>query len=82
MKKNVKQVQMNKNVSVPPEVYLQLHTYAEKNNVPLAVVLRSALPIGLKSSNLKKDIEDGFKTKKREAIQVKIDALKEQQDAV
>ena len=32
--------------------------------------------------NLKKDIEDGFKTKKREAIQVKIDALKEQQDAV
>jgi len=82
MKKNVKQVQMNKNVSVPPAVYLQLHTYAEKNNVPLSVVLRSALPIGLKSSNLKKDIEDGFKTKKREAIQVKIDALKEQQDAV
>jgi len=82
MKKNIKQVQMNKNVSVPPEVYLQLHTYAEKNNVPLAVVLRSALPIGLKSSNLKKDIEDGFKTKKRQAIQVKIDALKEQQDAV
>jgi len=82
MKKQVKQLQVNKNVSVPPEVYLQLHTYAEKNNVPLAVVLRSALPIGLKSSNLKKDIEDGFKTKKREAIQVKIDALKEQQDAV
>tara|TARA_R110002073_G_scaffold215557_1_gene375810 strand:- start:508 stop:756 length:249 start_codon:yes stop_codon:yes gene_type:complete len=82
MKKQVKQLQVNKNVSVPPSVYLQLHTYAEKNNVPLAVVLRSALPIGLKSSNLKKDIEDGFKTKKREAIQVKIDALKEQQDAV
>jgi len=82
MKKQVKQLQVNKNVSVPPEVYLQLHTYAEKNNVPLSVVLRSALPIGLKSSNLKKDIEDGFKTKKREAIQVKIDALKEQQDAV
>ena len=82
MKKKVKQVQMNKNVSVPPAVYLQLHTYADKNNVPLSVVLRSALPIGLKSSNLKKDIEDGFKTKKREAIQVKIDALKEQQDAV
>jgi len=82
MKKQVKQLQVNKNVSVPPSVYLQLHTYAEKNNVPLSVVLRSALPIGLKSSNLKKDIEDGFKTKKREAIQVKIDALKEQQDAV
>ena len=82
MKKQVKQLQVNKNVSVPPSVYLQLHTYAEKNNVPLAVVLRSALPIGLKSSNLKKDIEDGFKTKKRDAIQVKIDALKEQQDAV
>ena len=82
MKKNIKQVQMNKNVSVPPEVYLQLHTYEEKNNVPLSVVLRSALPIGLNSSNLKKDIENGFKTKKREAIQVKIDALKEQQDAV
>ena len=77
-----KQIQVNKNVSVPPTVYLQLHSYAKKNKVPLAVVLRSALPIGLNSSNLKKDIEDGFKTKKREAIQVKIDALKEQQDAI
>ena len=77
-----KQIQVNKNVSVPPTVYLQLHSYAKKNKVPLAVVLRSALPIGLNSSNLKKDIEKGFKTKKRDAIQVKIDALKEQQDAI
>ena len=82
MKKKVKQVQMNKNVSVPPAVYLQLHTYAEKNNVPLSVVLRSALPIGLKSSNLKKDIEQGFKNKKRDALQLKIDALLEQQKAI
>ena len=29
-----------------------------------------------------KHIEKGFKTKKRDAIQVKIDALKEQQDAI
>ena len=80
--KKVKRVQVNKNVSVPEAEYLQLHSYAKKNKVPLAVVLRSALPIGLKSSNLKKDIEKGFKTKKRDAIQVKIDALKEQQDAI
>ena len=82
MTKQVKKVQLNKNVSVPADVYVKLQRYAEKNNVPLSVVLRSALPIGLKSSNLKKDIEKGFKTKKRQAIQVRIDALKEQQDAI
>jgi len=82
MKKQVKRVQLNKNVSVPADVYVDLHRYAEKNKVPLSVVLRSALPIGLKSSNLKKDIEQGFKTKKRNAIQLKIDALLEQQKAI
>tara|TARA_Y100000385_G_C12491458_1_gene383301 strand:+ start:110 stop:358 length:249 start_codon:yes stop_codon:yes gene_type:complete len=82
MKKQVKRVQLNKNVSVPEAEYLQLHSYAKKHKVPLSVVLRSALPIGLKSSNLKKDIEKGFKTKKRDAIQLKIDALLEQQKAI
>ena len=82
MTKQVKKVQLNKNVSVPAAEYLQLHSYAKKHKVPLAVVLRSALPIGLKSSNLKKDIEKGFKTKKRDAIQLKIDALLEQQKAI
>ena len=82
MTKQVKKVQLNKNVSVPADVYVKLQRYAEKNNVPLSVVLRSAWPIGLKSSNLKKDIEQGFKNKKRDALQLKIDALLEQQKAI
>jgi len=72
----------NSNVSVPADVYVQLQRYAEKNKVPLAVVLRSALPIGLKSKNLKNDIEKGFKTKKRNAIQLKIDALIKQKASI
>ena len=72
----------NSNVSVPDDIYVQLQRYAEKNKVPLAVVLRSALPIGLKSKNLKDDIEKGFKTKKRNALQVKIDALIKQKASI
>jgi hypothetical protein len=72
----------NSNVSVPDDVYVQLHRYAEKNKVPIAVVLRSALPIGLKSKNLKDDIDKGFKTKKRNALQVKIDALIKQKASI
>ena len=72
----------NSNVSVPDDIYVQLQRYAEKNKVPLAVVLRSALPIGLKSKNLKDDIEKSFKTKKRNALQVKIDALIKQKASI
>jgi len=62
--KNKKQIQLNKNVSVPPETYTTLNNYASKLNVPLSYVLRAAIPVALNQKSkeiksvIKKTLED------------------------
>jgi hypothetical protein len=72
------------NVSVPNDTYKLLKGFALKNKVKVCVVLRAMIPLSLTSmgKDISKEIWNTDGKARWNRLQKKIDAFKEQQNAI